>query len=314
MRLTAEGGDLNSGYLRLEKEGFSMEVKWSLFDPKKARPLAEVASSFLETVKKTIEKEIKKKVDLKAETLESRFISSHNAYSMAIKSGAKELIYLWNCEESGRTIILHFTSVLPENESAEIMDNILESFRCHEKKEFTLWSAFNMRFMIPSTFLLSDRKIAVGRAYLVFNEHKPSSLAERGRNLIIEYFSMANLIFGNKCRKLEEWFKENYWKDLKRHYRYVSFQETNVRKLMRHNVLYKRGVKSSGLIWRRTSVCENFTWYCSKSNRIYSMSFISYLSKPFFLRRRMDMEEDKRILRTFLSSFRCHSRSRGKKS
>ena len=315
MRLTVESGNLNSGYLRLERENLSMEVKWGRFDPKKAKPLAEVANSFLKEVKKNIEKETKKKIDLKAETLENRFVSSHNAYSMAIKGGANDLLYMWTCDESERIILLHFTSILPKNEGMEIIERILESFKCHDRKEgFIQWSALNMRFMLPSTFLLSDRRIAVGRTYLLFEERKLSPLAEKGRNLIIEYFSMANLLFGSKCRKLEEWFQENYWKDLKKRYKHISFQKTDFRRLMRHNVLHKRGIKNSGLIWRRTSLCENFTWYCSRSNRIYSISFISYVSKPFFLKRAINEEEDEKILQTFLSSFQCHSKSREKKT
>lgn len=310
MRLTAEGGNLNSGYFRLEMEGFSMEVKWEPFDPKKAKPLAEVANSFLKSLRKTIEKETKKKIDLKAETLENKFISSHNAYPIAIKSGANDLVYIWNCDESKRIILLHFTYMLPKNDGEEIMNRVLESFKCHERKEdFVQWSALNMRFMIPSAFLLSDRKIAVGRAYLIFEERKISHFSEIGRNFIIEYFSMANLLFGSKCRNLEEWFQENYWKNLKDHYRHVSFQKTDFKKLMKHNVLYKRGVKTSGLIWRKTSICENFTWYCSKSNRIYSVSFISYASSPFFLKRAIDEGNDKKVLQTFISSFQCHSKS-----
>ncbi|MBS7654344.1 MAG: hypothetical protein QXR06_04515 [Candidatus Bathyarchaeia archaeon] len=308
MRLTAEGGNLNSGYLRLEMEGFLMEVKWDPLDPKKAKPLAEVAESFLKTAKKTIEKETKKKIDLKAEITEGRFVSSHSAYSMIVKSGVREPIYIWNCNESKRIILVHFTSVLPEKDDIELIGRILESFRCHGKEDLIPWSALNMHFALPPSFLLSDRRMAVGRTYLIFDEQKPSTFTERGRSLVIEFFSMANVLFGDKCKNLEEWFKVDYWKDLKKRCKNISFRaaEISVQKVMRHKVIYRRGVKKSGFFWRRTTVSENFTWYCFKSNRIYSVSFVSYISRPFFLKRAIDEKDDGKVLQGFLSSFKCH--------
>jgi len=308
MRLTAEGGHLNSGYLRLEMEGFLMEIKWDPLDPKRAKPLAEVAESFLKTAKKTIEKKTKRKIDLKAEVTEGRFISSHSAYSMIVKSEAREPIYIWNCSESKRTILVHFTSVLPEKDEVELIRSILESLKCHGEEDFIPWSALNMRFALPPSLLLSDRRMAVGRTYLIFEEQKPSAFTERGRNLIIEFFSMANVLFRDKCKNLDEWFKADYWKDLKKRCKNVSFQtaETSVQKVMRHKVIHRRGVKKTGLFWRRTTVSENFTWYCSKSNRIYSVSFVSYVSRPFFLKRTIDEESDSKVLQGFLSSFKCH--------
>ncbi|MEM2939893.1 MAG: hypothetical protein QXU95_06475, partial [Candidatus Bathyarchaeia archaeon] len=54
MRLTAESGNLNSGYLKFEMEGFLVEVKWDPLDPKKAKSPAVIADSFVKNVKKTL--------------------------------------------------------------------------------------------------------------------------------------------------------------------------------------------------------------------------------------------------------------------
>jgi len=307
MRLTSEGGNIKSGYLKFEMEGFLLEIRWDPFEPKKTKPLAEIANSFIKEMKKALEKERKKKIDLKVESMSSISISSHNTYSMNIKSGAeKDLVYIWICKESKRVIIAHLISLLPKDKSKEIIERILGSFKCHLNENFVPWIALNLKFQVPDSFLLSERKIAAGRTYLIFNEQKFSVFTEKGRSLIIEYFSMANLLFEDTYKNPEKWFQDNYWKDLKKRVKNIAFQATETRRFMRHKIIYKRGIKKSGLLTRKTTVSENLTWYCSKSNRIYSITFVSYVSRPFFLKRKMDEEEDKKIMQNFLSSFKCH--------
>lgn len=308
MRMTSEGGNVNSGYLRIEMEGLVMEVKWEPLNPKKVKSLAEVADSFISSAKKKIEKTSKKKIDLKVERAESRFIALHSTYSMFLKTVAEawEPVYIWNCEKSGRIVIIHFTSILPKDTSRELVEHILGSFRCHHEGEFIPWSALNIRFNIPASFLLSERRIAVGRTYLVFNEQKLSPFAEMGRSLIIEYFSMANIICEDTYKNLEVWFKSKYWKDLKKRCKNIAFQTTETKRILRHNVLHKHGIKGSGIFTRRLTSCDNLTWYCSKTNRIYSITFTSYVSRPFFLKRKLDEETDKKIMEELISSFKCH--------
>ncbi len=309
MRLTAEGGNFYSGYLKLEMENFLIEIKWEPYQPKKPKPLAEIADSFIKNVKKTIEKRSKKKIDLKVENSGNIFISSHNAYYMILNSGTKlyEPVYLWNCEESKRIIIAHFISPLSKDQSREIVEHMISSLKCHEKKKETVpWIALNLRFNIPASFLLSERKMTVGRTYLIFDERSPSAFVEKGRSLIVEYFSMADIIFEGLHKNLDVWFQKKYWKDLKKRRRNITFQTSEAGRFRRHNAIYKRGIKRSGLLTRRTTLCENLTWYCSNSNRIYSITYLSYISRPFFLKRRLNQEEDKRIMRELLSSFKCH--------
>lgn len=308
MRLTTEGGNVNSGYLRFEMENFVMEIRWDQIDPKKPKPLAEIADSFIKTAKKAYEKQSKKKVDLKVEGVRNTSVSSHNAYFMILKSEAnvEEQVYIWNCDRDKRAILVHFTSLLPKEESENMIRHILGSLKCHMDGEFIPWVALNFRFNIPRSFMLSERRIAVGKTYLIFDEQKFSTFAERGRKLIIEYFSMANVIFEDTYKDIDSWFQKKYWKDLKKRCKDIILQRTEKKRLLRHNVIYKHGIKNSGLFTRRTTMCENLTWYCSKSNRIYSLTYISYIGRPFFLKRKLDEEADKKIMQEFLSSFRCH--------
>jgi len=307
MRLTSEGGNIKSGYLKLEMEGFLIEVRWDPFEAKKAKPLAEIANSFIKDFKKKLEKKSKKKIDLKVESMGSTLIASHNAYSMNIKSGAeKELVYIWTCENSKRIIIAHLVSLLPKEKSKEVITHTLNSFRCHLDEELIPWIALNLRFRIPSSFLLSERRIAAGRAYLMFNEQQFSTFTERGRKLLIEYFSMANLIFEDSYKNPEKWFQEKYRKDLKKRLKNITFRTTEAKRFMRHKAVYRHGVKNSGFLSRRKTVSENLTWYCSKTNRIYSITYVSYINRPLFLKRELNEEEDRKIMQNFLSSFKCH--------
>lgn len=308
MRLATEGGNINSGYFRLEMENLFLEVKWEQANLKKPKSLAEISASFIDSARKTIEKTAKKKVDVKAKVMENVFVSSHNARSMLLEtgSGLKEPTYIWVCEKSGRIIIAHFALSPLIEEGEKIVERILGSFKCHTEEDSVTWSALNTRFNIPSSFLLSERKIAVGRTYLTFRDQKFSTFAEIGRSLSIEYFSMANVIFEDTYKDVDAWFQKNYWKDLRKSHKNIAFQSSEGKKIMRHNAIYRYGVSKSGLFTRKTMLCKNLTWYCSKSNRIYSITYTSYVSRPFFLRRKLSEEDEERFFQSFLSSFKCH--------
>ena len=308
MRLAAEGGNFNSGYLRCEMEGLLLEVKWDALNQKKTKPLAEIANSFVKDTRKTLEKKSKKKIDLKVKKLDNIFISSHSAYSILLETmpGLKEPIHIWNCEKSKRVVILHFVSSLPEKENESVIRYMVNSFKCHLERDSIPWIALNLRFSIPSSFLLADRKIAVGRTYLTFEDRKFSTFTESIKSLTIEYFSMANLVFSDTYKKIEEWFQNKYWNDLKKRHKNITFEATETKRVMRHNVLHKYGMKKSGLLTKRTMLCENFTWYCSKSNRIYSVTYTSSIGSPFFFKRKLNEEEDKKIVQEFLATLKCH--------
>jgi len=308
MRLTTEGGNINSGYLKLEMENLIMEIKWDVFDPKKIKSLAEVSSSFIENLKKTLEKRAKKKVDVKVKTMENIFISSHNARFMVIDSGTglREPTYMWICDKSKRIIILHFAFSPLMEEGEETVGRILSSLKCHAEGDLIPWSALNIRFNLPLSLLLSERKIAVGRTYLIFRDQKYFTFGEAGRSLSIEYFSMANILFEDTYKDLDTWFQKNYWKDLKKTHKNIDFQSSESRRIMRHNALYKHGVVKSGIFTRKTTLCKNLTWYCSRSNRIYSVTYTSYISRPFFLKRSINEDEEEKFLQDILSSFKCH--------
>lgn len=308
MRLTAEGGNINSGYFKLEMENLLLEVKWEQFNPKKPKSLAEISASFIENIRKTIEKATKKKVDIKVKVMENIFISSHNARSMVLEteSGLKEPTYLWVCEKSNRIIIAHFVFSPLMEEVEKTIERILGSFKCHTEEDSVTWSALNIRFSIPPSFLLSERRIAVGRTYLTFRDQKFSTFAELGRSFSIEYFSMANVVFEDTYKDIDTWFQKNYWKDLKKSHKNIAFQSGESKKIMRHNAVYRHGIRRSGLLTRRTAICKNLTWYCSKSNRIYSITYMSYISRPFFLKRKLSEEEEEKIFQDLLSSFKCH--------
>ncbi|MCX8170510.1 MAG: hypothetical protein N3E47_00865 [Candidatus Bathyarchaeota archaeon] len=308
MRLTAESGNINSGYFKLEMENLLLEVKWEQINPKKPKSLAEISTSFIGSVKKSIEKTAKKKIDVKVKTAENIFISSHNARSMVLEtgSGLREPTYIWICEKSNRIITAHFVFPPLMEEGEKLIEHLLGSFKCHTEEDLVTWSALNIRFSVPRSFLLTERRIAVGRTYLTFMDQRFSTFTEVGRRLSIEYFSMANVLFEDTYKDIDAWFQKNYWKDLKKSHKNIAFQSSEAGKIMRHNAVYRYGIRKSGLSTRKTTLCKNLTWYCSKSNRIYSITYTSYVSRPFFLKRKLNEEEEEKIFQNFLSSFKCH--------
>jgi hypothetical protein len=57
IRFTSYGGNAKSGHLMLESEGCILEARWEPSATKKAKPLAEVAESLIQQIKKKLKKQ-----------------------------------------------------------------------------------------------------------------------------------------------------------------------------------------------------------------------------------------------------------------
>jgi len=299
VRFTSEGGNAEKGYLRLEAEDFFFEAKWEPFLPKKTKPISEVAEAFVKQMEKS------KKLKVTILRKDSALVSKHNALYISLKSEAEERIYMWYCDESKRFVIFRFVFKTFDEVGKQIIKQTLDTFRCHTEKS-NIWSVLDLRFELPTAFLLADRKIAVGRSHISFNERKVSAFAEKSRAILIEYFSMANLAFKDTYRDLDKWLEKNYLKDLKKRYHNISFKTEESRKFKRHEMKIKQGITAKGLTTRKTSVYTNATWYCSGSNRIYSITVSSHIARPLFFKRRIEKEDHKNLIEELLSSFKCH--------
>jgi hypothetical protein len=303
MRFTSCGGNAKSGHFMLESEGCIFEARWEPSVAKKQKPLAEVAESLIEQVKKK-----SKKRDVTVLEKEQTHVSIHDALYVVLKSALDERVYVWYCRESDRAIILHFLFKTFDESSKKVMKRMLDSLVCHGGKS-NVWSLMNVHFETPLAFLLTEAKVSVGRAHFMLTDHKLSSFMEKTTKILVEYFSMANVIYKNSYRNLDKWFGQYYLKDLRKKLRdrRVQFEAAESTHVRRHNAAFKQATIRSGLFLRKTTLYSNATWYCSGTNRIYSVTIGSTNSRPALLKREIDKETHAKILENLLSSFECHS-------
>jgi hypothetical protein len=163
-------------------------------------------------------------------------------------------------------------------------------------------------YKAPKSYLLTDAKITVGRAYMMLKDTKLSMFAEQASTIVIEYFSMANLVYKDTYKDLDKWFKEHHLKDLRKilKKRRLKFEMVEPVKVRRHNTVVKQAKATTGASWRTTTAYKNSTWYCSGSNRIYTVTVYSSLKRPLFFKRKIDDKTYKDLINQILSSFKCH--------
>jgi len=302
MRFSRQGGDTRTGHLMLEAETYMIEAKWEPFEPKKAKSLSEVGGSLVEQIKKQ-----SKNQTVTVLGKEDTYVSKHKALYMIVRSRADERVYLWYCVESQRIVILRFVFGAFDDSAKKITKRVLDTLQCHSEKT-NIWSLLNLRFETPVSFLLTDTKITVGRAHFLLVDRKLSSFADKTEKILVEYFSMANLIYEQTYRNLDKWFEKNYLKDLSKKLKEgkLKFKALSSTGFRRHKMEVKQGTAKSGTTWRKTTMYTNASWYCPRTNRIYSVTFVSSIKRPAFLKREIDREAHSKLWEDFLSSLKCH--------
>jgi len=302
MRFSRQGGNAKSGHVMLEAEEHVVEARWDTVIRKKSRPLSDVTESLIKQMKGK-----SKKQEVSILKQEEAYVSTHKAMYMIPKSEIEERLYVWYCEESERLVILRFVFKVFDETAKTLMRRAIETMECHREKAST-WSVMNLQFETPGTFLLTDTKIAVGRAHFMLTDRKQSAFSDKLWRILIEYFSMANVVFKDSYRDLNKWFEQNYQKDLRKmvRIRKFKFESPEPGSIRRHKTNIRQGVDNSGFSWRKTTVISNASWYCSGMNRIYSVTVLSTLSRPAFFKRVLDEEEHGKLLGNLLASFKCH--------
>jgi len=298
-RLVSEGGNARSGYMRLETENYFFEVKWEEAQQKKVKPLSEVVEAFI----KKLEKDTKQKIPVRGRRKTN--VSGHDTLVLSLKSAMEERIYFWYCEESLRITILRCVFKLIDTNSRTIIRQIVASFKCHGG-ESNLWTPPQSIFRAPSNFQLTERKMMIGRTYLLLLEHKVAPFTERRREIFFEYNSMASIRFEDEYKDPNKWVEKRYLKDLKKRYRGIKFHATAEEKINGHTAIIKEGSARTGLTTRKSSLYANATWYCEDLNRIYSVTTSEHVARPWPLKRKMDEKTFEEFSREFLSTIKCH--------
>ncbi|MBS7615052.1 hypothetical protein KEJ18_04900 [Candidatus Bathyarchaeota archaeon] len=307
-RFTRFAGDAKRGSFMFESDEYLIEGKWEPI-PKRRQSISVIATTLIEKMGEQYKK--RGRLSSRAiKVLEKRDarVYTHDALFMVVKEQVDERFYLWYCDESNRIVIMRFIFKTFDENSRKIIRKVIESFICH-KEDPNVWSLLNFSFEAPKDFYLTEAKIAVGRAHFVLTAKKVSSFSERISTLIVDYYSLANVVFKDTYKNIDEWFKKNYEKDLFKQLkkRKIKFVPEEQRKLLTHDLVIKNGISKSGMSWRSTTLYTNLSWYCQESNRIYTVTMASSLAKPIFLKRKISEIEYSGLLESLLSSFKCHT-------
>jgi len=307
-RFTRYGGNAKKGSFMLEAEDYLIEGRWEPI-PKRRRPISMIASSLVDKMGDQYGKSKRRPRKQSATILEKKDarVYSHEALYIVVKAQSEERLYLWYCDESSRVIILRFIFKTFDESAKNIIKQVLESFKCH-RENTNIWSLLNLRFEAPQELLLTGTKIAVGRARFILTGTKVTSFTERTSTLIVDYYSMANVVFKDTLDDLDGWFKKNYEKELCKQLkkRGIKFKLAEPRNLRKHKLVVKVAEEKSGLSWRGTTHYTNLTWYCPESNRIYIVTFLHTVSRPIILKRQIPESEYTDPVDNLLSLFKCH--------
>lgn len=299
-RLVSERGNSKTGYMRLETENGIVELKWEPYQPGKAKSISEVASEFIKKIQKS-----KKKVNISVKKTKATSVNGHDASFISLKTDLEESIYLWYCEESSRIIICHFAFPSINEFSRVSIEKIIDTMKCHSKG-IHVWSLLGFTFKAPSSFMLNERRMTVGGSRLILVESKLSPYQEVRREIYFQYYSMANLLFKEDYNNPAKWLEKNYIKNLRQRYGKIKFDDAEICRFKRHKAAIRKGESSSGLLSRRKSYYQNLTWYCTSSNRIYTVTVSSHLSRIFFLKKDIDPHSLEEFAEKIFSTIRCH--------
>jgi len=303
MHITSQGGNAKEGTFLIESEGYMIEFSWTP-PPKKPKPLLTIVETIVDRAKKEARK---RKEKLTVEERKETFVNNHEAVYLHLKSSIEERYYTWQCPESERLISLRFIISPFDEKARNFVKQFLSTLKCH-MDEKNIWSVMKIRFEAPKSFLLSEARFAVGRAHIALTEDKLSAFEERSKNIYVDYFSMANVMFKDTYKNPEKWFEKNYLKEFKKTLkkRRINFETSGAKRLNNHRIVIKQAKKMSGLYTRSTDLCSVALWYCPEMNRMYALALNSRVARPAFLKRRLSEEEHKALFNAVLESFRCH--------
>jgi len=299
--LTRQGGNAKQGTLMLESEKYLIELKW---EPIPKKPLKAVADLLIEHSRKNIKKKTKR--DLEVRERRNTTIQNHDAVYLYLKSTIEERYYVWLCKESNRIVIFRLACESFDEKTREMIKRFLNTLKCHDKGK-NVWSLMKVRFEAPESFLLKDAEIKVGKARFILSDEKLSAFTIKTKMIIVEYFSLASLLFTDTYEDPEKWFEKNYLKDLKKTLkRKIEFKTREKKDLEGHTVIIRQAKKTSGFYSRSTSLYSTAVWHCPEMDRMYAVTVASTVIKPFFLKRRLSKETHDKIFNEIIESFKCH--------
>ena len=179
-------GQIGTRYLLIEDEfGPTMEIKWTPVKGKFSHQahLKQLASLQKKQVGKSIKAEA---VSAEWETALSHFEASEFSWKSDSTHGRGVILFCATCHNAS---LVQFFHKSPQKIDL-VASNILNSFRDHRSDGQILWSAYDIRALVPETFELKNHRFEAGRYELNF--------VNRGQHIILYRWAPAAVLLGKQ--------------------------------------------------------------------------------------------------------------------
>lgn len=173
-------------YLLIEDaDGPAMEIKWTPVKGKFSHRthLKRLASLQKKQVRKSIRPE---PLSAEWEAALSDFEASEFSWESESTTGRGVILFCATCRNA--SLIQFFHKNPPPNNP--VASNVLNSFRDHRSDARILWSAYDIRALVPETFELKHHRFEAGRYELDF--------ADRGQHIILYRWAPASILLSKQ--------------------------------------------------------------------------------------------------------------------
>ncbi|MGD8544549.1 MAG: hypothetical protein PVH12_00085 [Candidatus Bathyarchaeota archaeon] len=300
-QLIEEGGNSLSGKLSFQTDDASLRLEWKPISKKKPMPIRDITEKFTEKLRKKAKRNVKIRKG-------SINIQEHKAASVQFRTNVEGQGFFWYCKPTNRFFMIEFLTRKEAKIPKHVIEHVVKSFTCHGLKGRT-WSILGFSFETPKSFELETRKFVVGKGILLFQEKRRNPLTETRTSVLFEYFSMANVQFEDTYMEPHRWFDDYYVDGLKKRFGKPKLEEHSDLQIKGHSVKVIKGTASSGWTWRKKVGFIIAFWYCPGSNRIYVMMVSDEITRPIFLRRRLEEDDLKQCFQDVVETIQCHGSS-----
>jgi len=279
------------------------ELKWGKTKQKKVFSIDTVAENFVNKLQKADKK-------FKIVNEGAMKISNHKAIYFHYETGHEGYGITWHCDQDDKVFIGLFAFNPDEHEKAKvILENLLSSLKCHSSNNWNTWAFFDFSFKTPSDFKVESRKFLLGFLTLVLSKIEYHTLCSEKTEVVLHYWSQANVKFKGEYKDLERWFEQHYARDFKKRHkgkmRIGEFQDLRINghKAKTFTSTTKQGLVLSQILGKINA----YLWYCSKSNRIYALTLSKSVSKEIkFVSKKSYEVFPAKVFEEILGSVKCH--------
>lgn len=258
--MTAEGGGITSGYLKIDsRTRTKIELKWEKI------PVREEVKPGLQPpvlVNRLIDEQEKvlRKKRLKAEILEKSSVEvcGHKAYLVKWRGEVETISFSWICREESKVFIANYY-LEPEEKIEDVKTWLIPSITCHTPEPYWRYRLFGVEFKVPKEYKLQYRKLAVGRPLMVF---------KNSATLVIYWSYFAREILSN-YGSLLQWSKKEIPGEVGK-----SIKGFNRDKLKPEEERLSLEEKIRRGFGREPFIKKVVIWYDSDSNKIFVLGYL----------------------------------------